>query len=267
MTVEATPSAERYLAGSGTAADVRALATLLTSVNDSEHGRFDKAIGRFRTLLADRQRTAASDPMALLGVGETFLRRLIRAGRYDEARQFCSLLADASGEPEVSAHFASSLKSLKLVGRAAPTIDAIDVDGRRVRLSDLKGKVVLVTFWASWCPPCLDAFPRLNAVQEKYRGRGLEIIGVNLDAHHEDVKDVKTAMPIVRHVLVHNGVTWANVLNDEGNDSDIARAYGVESVPTNALIGTDGTILGVSIGEPELEAAILKALASGSRKR
>jgi thiol-disulfide isomerase/thioredoxin len=267
MTVEATPAAERYLAGSATAADVRALATLLASVNDSEHGRFDQAVGRFRTLISDRQRTAGHDPMPLLGVGETFLRRLLREGRYDEARQFCSLLADAPGEPEVSAHFATSLKSLKLVGRVAPTIDAIDVDGRRVRLSDLKGKVVLVIFWASWCPPCLDAFPGLNAIDEKYKGRGLEIIGVNLDAHHEDVKDVKSAMPIVRHVLVHHGVTWVNVLNDDGTDADIARAYGVESVPANALIGTDGTVLGVSIGEPELEAAILKALGSASRGR
>lgn len=218
-------------------------------------------------LVAGRQRAAAADPEPLLAGGETFLRHLIRKGRYDEARRLCSLLADESGDADVSAHFAASFRHLKLVGQPAPPIDATDVDGRRVRLADLKGKVVLVSFWASWCPPCMDALPGLNALAEKYRGRGLQVLGVNLDAHHEDVKDLKTALPIVRRVLIQHGVTWPNVLNDDGTEADMALAYGVETIPANALIGPDGTVLGVSIGDPELEAAILKALALGDRPR
>ncbi len=131
----------------------------------------------------------------------------------------------------------------------------------------MKGKVVLVTFWASWCPPCLDAFPGLNALARKYQGRGFEILGVNLDAHHEEIKNLKTALPIVRHVLVHNGVMWPNVVNDDETDSDIARAYGVNAVPANALVGPDGTVVGVLIDERDLEAAVLKALALDSRRR
>lgn len=261
LIAEATPAAERFLAGSSTAADVRALATLVTAVAESDHGRFDQALARFRSLVTDRKRTAANDPDPFLAAGETFLRHLIRTTRYDEARRLCVLLADESGEAEVSAHFGASLRPLKLVGSPAPAIDTTDVDGHRVRLADLKGKVVLVSFWTSWCPPCLEAFPGLNSLAKKYQGRGFEVLGVNLDAHHEEIRDLKTATPIVRRVLIHHGVTWPNVLNDDGTEGDIARAYGVESVPYNVLIGPDGTVLGVSIGEPELEAAVLKALA------
>ena len=127
--------------------------------------------------------------------------------------------------------------------------------------------MVLVDFWASWCPPCLTEFPGLNALAQKYQGRGFEILGVNVDAHHEEIKDLKTATPIVRHALIHAGVMWPNILNDDGNAGDIALAYGVESVPANVLIGVDGTVIGVSIAGPELEAAVLKALGPGGRPR
>jgi len=66
------------------------------------------------------------------------------------------------------------------------------------------------------------------------------------------------------HVLVQHGVTWLNVLNDVGK-GDIARGFGVETIPVNVLVWRDGMVLGVELGDPELEAAINRALASPSR--
>jgi thiol-disulfide isomerase/thioredoxin len=269
LTGEASPVAERCLEAAGIALDVRALATLVAAVADADRGQFDQALVRFRKLLGHQKRVGddgqPSDPRPLLGAGEAFLRHLLRSARYEPARRLCSLLVDESGEPSVVEHFRSRLRLLQLVGRPAPPIDANDVDGRRVRLADLKGKVVLISFWASWCPPCLADFPRLNALEATYQNRGFEVLGVNVDAHHDVVKDVKSATPTVRHVLVHHGVTWPNVLNDGGGPGDIARAYGIEVVPANALVGRDGMVLGVEIGEAELEEVIVKAL--GDRPR
>jgi thiol-disulfide isomerase/thioredoxin len=266
----AGPAAEHCLAATDPAPDVRALATLVAAVADTERGSFEKALGRFGDLARHRKRAghrgrgADPDPEPLLAAGEAFLRYLIRATRYEPARRLCSLLVAESGEPEVTDHFASRLRVLKLVGRPAPPIEGPDVDGRPVRLAGLRGKVVLVTFWASWCPPCLAEFPRLNALAEAYGGRGFEVLGVDVDAHHQDVKDVKAALPVARHVLVHHGVTWPNLL-DDGGGPGIARSYGIETVPANVLIGRDGTVLGVEIGEAELAGAVARAL--GDRPR
>lgn len=262
---EARVAAERCLSKTGHEADVRALATLVAANAKAEDGQIDQAIDRFRALVAERAKAAAPDSEPLLAVGEIFLRKLLRAGRYEPARRFCTMLAKGQVSPEVSAHFAAEQRLLSVVGQPAPAIETTDVDGRRFRLADFKGKVVLITFWASWCPPCLAEFPQLNALAEKYEAQGLELLGVNLDAHHEGVKDVKTATPIVRHALVHHGVMWPNVLNDDGTDGDIARAYGVSTVPSNVLIGADGKVLGVSITAPELETVITKALPEGAK--
>ena len=68
-----------------------------------------------------------------------------------------------------------------MIGKPAPEIEGKDVDGKPIRLADLKGKVVLVEFWATWCPPCVASFPTLRHLTRDYKDRGFAILGVNLD--------------------------------------------------------------------------------------
>ncbi|NOY43831.1 MAG: TlpA family protein disulfide reductase [Deltaproteobacteria bacterium] len=71
--------------------------------------------------------------------------------------------------------------------KPAPDFDLVSVDGNHVRLSDLRGKVVLLDFWATWCPPCRVAIPHLVELQRKYRKEGLVVIGMNMDQDPDEL--------------------------------------------------------------------------------
>ena len=77
----------------------------------------------------------------------------------------------------VKSHFGARMARLNLVGKLAPPIAGPDVDGRPVSLADYKGKVVLVDFWATWCPPCVASIPALNTLAQKYHDQGFVIVG------------------------------------------------------------------------------------------
>jgi len=152
---------------------------------------------------------------------------------------------------------------LKLLGKYAPPISGVDIDGKAISLSGLKGKVVLVNFWATWCPPCVAEIPRLNALAEKFHDRGFAVMGINVDAMHEDVKDTKTALTAVRRFLVSQNITWTNLLSRTGAD-DFTKAYGVEDIPASFLIGRDGKVIALELSGDGLERSVSQALGSGA---
>ena len=94
---------------------------------------------------------------------------------------------------------------------------------------------------------------------EKYHDKGFVILGVNVDAMHEDVQEAKKVLPLVRRFLVRHRVTWTNLLNGQGA-GDFASAYGVEQIPANFLIGRDGKIVAVEQDGESLEQAVIRAL-------
>jgi hypothetical protein len=100
----------------------------------------------------------------------------------------------------------------------------------------------------------------------KYHDRGFVILGVNVDAMHEDVKDTKVALAAVRRFLVKHRVLWTNVLNGQGS-GDFAAAYGVEEIPANFLIGRDGQVVAVEQSGDALERAVAGALGDRSGPR
>ena len=99
-----------------------------------------------------------------------------------------------------------------------------------VRLSDNKGKVVYLDFWASWCGPCKQSFPWMNAMQEKYKNKGFEIIAVNLDANNEDAQKF----------LISTLAKFTVAFDSKGQTP---LQYGVKGMPTSYLIDRDGKIV------------------------
>jgi cytochrome c biogenesis protein CcmG, thiol:disulfide interchange protein DsbE len=120
-------------------------------------------------------------------------------------------------------------------GQPAPPVDLVTADGQPVSLAALRGKVVLVDFWASWCGPCAAAFPALEDLFQEYRTRGFEVMAVNLDEKRADAARFLSARP---HAMT--------VVFDPGGKS--ARAFGLEGMPTSYLVGRDGTVRYVHTG-------------------
>jgi cytochrome c biogenesis protein CcmG/thiol:disulfide interchange protein DsbE len=136
-------------------------------------------------------------------------------------------------------------------GAAAPQFDLPGREGA-VQLATFKGKVVYVDFWASWCGPCRQSFPWLNEMQAKYGARGLQVVGVNLDAKADDA----------RKFLLENPAHFQIAFDPAGATP---RSYGIKGMPSSALVGPDGHVLLQHAGfkeadRAELEGAIVKAL-------
>ena len=120
-------------------------------------------------------------------------------------------------------------------GEKAPEIAQNDLDGKSFKLSSMRGKVVVVDFWASWCKPCRAELPALDRLYKTYRGQGLEIIGVSLD------QDADAARAFLRD----RPVSFRN-LHDDGKK--IADQYGLPAMPSSYLIDRSGTIRHVHAG-------------------
>ncbi len=122
-----------------------------------------------------------------------------------------------------------------LPGQSAPDLRLTLLDGTTLQLSDLRGEAVVINFWASWCPPCEDEMPDLQAVWQEYEGRGATFVGIAFQ--DEEVS--------VRNMLERYGVTYPVGLDA---DSHIADAYGVTGPPETFVVDPEGRVARVFIG-------------------
>lgn len=111
----------------------------------------------------------------------------------------------------------------------APDFTLKTLDGQEITLSKLKGKVVLLDFWATWCGPCRESIPHLIHLYKTYKGNGLEVIGMSMDRGDADT---------IRHFVKSMDILYPIVISPE----DVARNYGVTGLPTTILIDKEGRI-------------------------
>jgi peroxiredoxin len=129
------------------------------------------------------------------------------------------------------------------VGAIAPEIVLNDADGTEIRLSDYRGKTVLVDFWASWCAPCRKANPKLEVLYQKYKENDFVILGVSLDT--------KKASWI--NAVQKDKITYPQVNDPALWDSTAAKAYGVEALPSSFLIDKDGIIIAINVSKETID--------------
>ena len=163
------------------------------------------------------------------------------AGLYKQIRD---ALKDKYPNHDFVRHLDDKLRGAVFAGMEAPDIKLKDRDGNLRRLSDLRGHVVLIDFWASWCGPCRRENPNVVRIYKKYKDMGFEIFSVSLDNNRDKwLQAIET-----------DGLEWENHVSDlRGWSSAGGRLYGVTSIPATVLVDKDGTILARNLRGTELE--------------
>ncbi|MEM9260047.1 MAG: TlpA disulfide reductase family protein [Bacteroidota bacterium] len=169
-------------------------------------------------------------------------------------------LADAIGQrfkeayPKAVAQISQQASGLRTytIGAEAPDFTGLDPEGQEISLSDLRGKVVLIDFWASWCGPCRRENPNVVKMYAKYKDQGFEILGVSLD-------NTKSRW---LKAIEDDKLTWLHVSDLMGWRSAFAKQYGVSSIPQTILLDKDGNILARNLRGAGLEQKLAEIFAT-----
>jgi len=136
-------------------------------------------------------------------------------------------------------------------GAVFPDFSEKDLQGRPLSVGAYKGKVVLVDFWATWCPLCCAEMPNVISVYKKYHDQGFEVIGISMD---DDRTNLDTFLKD------QAGMDWPQYFDGKGRDGKLVARYGINGIPFNLLIGPDGKIIGRRLMGDDLAAAVETAL-------
>jgi thiol-disulfide isomerase/thioredoxin len=142
------------------------------------------------------------------------------------------------------------------IGLPAPEIDGEDFEGKRLRLSDHRGKVTVVVFWASWCPPCVAMIPHERELFDKHRGQPFAMLSVNCDEDHDSA----------RAVMAKQRMTWPN-WKTSGTSDRICRDWQVKSWPAVYVLDANGVLRYTDVRGLNLDNAVDTLLAEMATKK
>lgn len=138
------------------------------------------------------------------------------------------------------------------IGKLAMDFTQNDTLGKPVTLSSLRGRYLLIDFWASWCGPCRAENPNVVKVFNKYREKGFHIIGVSLDRPGQKEKWIKA--------IHDDGLDWTQVSDLQFWNNEVAKQYGIQAIPQNLLLDPEGKIIAKNIRGEELEQKVSEAI-------
>ena len=147
-------------------------------------------------------------------------------------------------------------KDATQIGKVAPSFSAPNPDGQTLSLNDVKGKLTLIDFWASWCKPCRRENPNVVKVYQKYHKKGLEIISVSLDGTRNQ-RDPKAAWI---KAIKDDNLTWNHVSNLNYFNDPVAKMYNINSIPATFLLDQDGKIIAKNLRGDALEKKVAEFL-------
>ena len=138
------------------------------------------------------------------------------------------------------------------VGEPLADFDEKDLDGKPLSIAAFKGKVVLLDFWATWCPPCMIELPNVIATYKKHHQEGFEIIGITKDDDRATLE---------KFLQRQDGMTWPQFFDGNRTGNKLAVKYGVNLIPFTVLLDRDGKVIASHLSGEALETAVSAALA------
>ena len=153
--------------------------------------------------------------------------------------------------PQIRDLCENKVAKLRLINETAPPIAALDIAKKRVDISSYRGKVLLIDFWATNCPPCLEELPRMKRLYEKYHPRGLEILGISLDVHQKTVVEFQR----------DRKVPW-RLMMLEASAGSLRQPYKVASIPSVYLVNRAGKVVQFDLHGHDLAKAIAQLIES-----
>ncbi|HEX8200478.1 MAG TPA: TlpA disulfide reductase family protein, partial [Isosphaeraceae bacterium] len=184
---EAEPTARRYLEQEPDGA-VRPLAQIVATMARAQTGQYAEALAQYKGLMEGLGGAEQQD--FAVNFADSLASSAAAAGEPGVARRvYETLLERFADNSELGLRVRGDIERLDRVGKPAPVVESEDLTGQAIRLADLKGKFVLVDFWATWCAPCVAELPDLQATYARYHPQGLEVVAVSLDDTKEAVSD------------------------------------------------------------------------------
>ena len=190
------------------------------------------------------------DAFLAIEIGSKILERMDeeRAMKfYEQAVKVYSTSKDPTIQ-SIVASFEGTLRRTKLVG-SEMIVKGNTVNGKPFDLAALKGKVVMVDFWATWCPSCVQEIPNVKRQYANYHAKGFEVVAISADQDR----------PRLDEFLAQNEIPWINLHEDEGRHSAILY-YGIHSFPTTVIIGKDGKVVAMNLHGREIGDELQKLL-------
>lgn len=163
----------------------------------------------------------------------------------ESSKRVDSMIAGFAAQKE-----ANKIKDALAIGSKFPDFQEKDLAGKPLSISGLKGKVVLVDFWATWCGPCIAELPNVLKAYEQHHAKGFEIVGISLDSDRAKLDSF----------IKKEKMTWAQFFDGQGWKNKLGKQYGINSIPATYLLDAEGKIIAKDLRGEALEKAVAKAL-------